>query len=79
MIQQPKTIQLLTEQEFRKNRYGEELMSILREREDWIENGTLTIFTNVRFTFESPVMQIFNLMLADMKVKNIISIKIKLD
>ncbi len=75
-----KTILLLEEEAFRKiGDHGDVLIGLLREKEEWIKDGVLTVFTNIKFSSSMPLLQVFNDQLRRMRSNNIISIKVKLE
>lgn len=73
-------ILLLEESQFRKaGIFGDQLISLLREKDDWIKDNTLTVFTNLKIVFNDPTIIAFNLFLQNLNRNNTVSIKIKLD
>ena len=75
-----KQILLIEEEQFRNaGKYTEELMGVLRNRDDWIKDGVLSIDTSLNFTFNNRVVQAFNFQLRKLRQEGVISVKIKLD
>jgi len=80
MMNKLKSIILLREEEFRKaGRYGDELISVLRDHDDGIKDNYLTIRTNLRFQHPSYVIQAFNHYLKKMQMSGTIAIQIELE
>ena len=75
-----KTVIQIDEVDFRNvGKHGDILISTLRECEELIKNGIMTIRTNTKFDLHIPEILAFNRYLQIMKNRNIISIQIVLD
>jgi hypothetical protein len=75
-----KTILQLNEESFRKaGKYGDQLISILKDKKDDIKNGVMSIRTGMKYLHQDPVMIAFNMYLQKLRMQNIVMIQVILD
>ena len=75
-----KTIIQVSEQSFRKSgKYGDALISILKDRDMDIKNGRMYVRTNLAYNHPSSEIKVFNQVLRNLRVNNIVGINIILD
>lgn len=75
-----KTIIQVSEQDFRKSgKYGDKLISILKDRDMDIGNGKMYVRTNLAYNHPSSEIRVFNQVLRNLRMNNIMGINIILD
>ena len=75
-----KNILVVEEQAFREaGKYGDTLMSILRDREQDIKDNCLYIRTNLRFEHHSLEIAAFNEYLRMLRRQQVVGVQIRLD
>lgn len=75
-----KQILQIDECKFRKSgKYGDRLMSILRNRDEDIKDGVLSIRTNLIFNHQDPCIKAFNSQLRFMRRQGIVMVNVMLD
>tara|TARA_B110001454_G_scaffold185501_1_gene181730 strand:- start:362 stop:595 length:234 start_codon:yes stop_codon:yes gene_type:complete len=75
-----KTIIQVSEQSFRKSgKYGDALISILKDRDMDIKNGRMYVRTNLAYNHSSSEIKVFNQVLRNLRMNNIVGINIILD
>ncbi len=75
-----KTIIQVSEQDFRKSgKYGDKLISILKDRDMDIRNGKMYVRTNLAYNHSSSEIKVFNQVLRNLRLNNVVGINIMLD
>lgn len=75
-----KTIIQVSEQNFRESgKYGDKLISILKDRDMDIKNGRMYVRTNLAYNHPSSEIKVFNQVLRNLRMNNVVGINIMLD